>query len=459
MCPARKSLVHRWSVIVLGHSLQPEIRNPKSEIRNKDQKREIRMFQTESSGASGSGTRTRWNGFRTLQHSRFEFVSDFVLRISDLDRGKPWNRTSVIGFHGLRAILCCVVLWLGAFRLLAAEPDVRVEPRERWSAVFGESEVKFTFEIASPAAFTGRVNWSLSAKKRTIARGEERLEFTPDQPASVTVPLRIPPVKEGLIFETELTVAVHGSEGGQPKGTLVKPIWVYPQDPFADRTRWLKERKLVLYDPAGKTAEVFDKAKIPYRELRNIAGLAAVEEGLVVIGEGVSLADHRDLAETVSRLAADGVPVLCLAPAEGAFELPGSGEAERDRAGAGRDEQPEPRRSARPESLSFRRQDVLTDLDHRLDAHGWPPDGKLVAHSLALTSERGRVVAQVADSADGWSWLQVRYPRPAATLVICQFTLIEHWDAGPTPRFLLARLFEYLASEPASPAQEKDVRP
>ena len=241
-----------------------------------------------------------------------------------------------------------VVLWLGAFSLVAAEPEVRVEPHENWSAVFGESDVKFTFDISSTAAFTGRVNWSLSAKKRTIVRGQEALEFTPDQPASVTVPLRIPPVKEGLIFEAELTLAVYGPEGGQPLGKLVKPIWIYARDPFADRTNWLKERKLVLYDPAGKTAEVFDKAKIPYREMRNIAGLAALEEGLLVIGEGVSLADHRDLGETVCKLAAGGVPVLCLAPADGAFELPGSGDAQRDGAGAGQDEPLEPRRSGRP---------------------------------------------------------------------------------------------------------------
>ena len=87
---------------------------------------------------------------------------------------------------------------------------------------------------------------------------------------------------------------------------------------------------------------------------------------------------------------------------------------------------------------------MLADLDHRLDAQGWPPDGQLVAHGLALTSEHARVVAQVTESANDWAWLQVRYPPPGATLVVCQFTIIQRWDAGPTPRFLLARLLEYL---------------
>jgi hypothetical protein len=437
MSPATKSLTPNWLVTMAGHSRQHKIRNPKSETRNNVRMRQIQMFQKVLADPP----------IRTLKLSRFEFVSDFVLRISDLDRGSPSNATRRVGFHWRRAILCCGVMWLSAFSLGAAEPEVRVEPREKWSAVFGESEVKFTFDIASTAAFAGRVSWSLSAKKRTLARGEEALELTPDQPAAVTVPLHIPPVKEGVVFEAELTLAVYNTQRDSPLGKLVKPIWIYPQDPFADRTRWLQERKLVLYDPAGKTAAVFDQAKIPYRELRNTAALAELQAGLLVLGEGVSLADHRDVPEAVCQLAAGGVPVLCLAPADGAFDLPGSAEVARGGTSADQDERLASQRSGRPQSLTFRRADVLADLDHRLDTRGWPPDGKLVAHGLTLTSERGRVVAQVTDSADGWTWLQVRYPRPGATLVICQFTIIEHWDAGPTPRFLLARLLEYLTPE------------
>ncbi|MCY2991375.1 MAG: hypothetical protein NTY19_26400 [Planctomycetota bacterium] len=328
--------------------------------------------------------------------------------------------------------------------LLAADAKLRIEPRETWSAVFGDSEMTFNFELSSTEPFDGQVGWVLSAKNRTILRGEAPAAILPDKPATVTVPLRIPPVKEGLVFGTELTLSVHEKGGRKPVVSLVKPLWIYARDPFVDRSQWLKDLKLMLYDPAGKTAAVFDQAHVPFRELRNTAAIAELQEGLLVIGEDVSLDDHRDVAEAVCQLAANGVPVLCLAAADGAFELPGGGEVTRSGADADQDERLLPRGSGRPQSLTFRRADVLADLDHRLDAQGWPPDGKLVAHGLALASEHGRVVAQVTESADGWAWLQMRYPPPGATLVVCQFTIIQRWDAGPTPRFLLARLLEYL---------------
>jgi hypothetical protein len=94
--------------------------------------------------------------------------------------------------------------------------------------------------------------------------------------------------------------------------------------------------------------------------------------------------------------------------------------------------------------LTLHRQEIIARLDRRLDALAWPPQNQVVARSLALRSEEGRVVAEVQDGAKGWSWLQLDYPEKNGRLVLCGFPIMERWDTGPTPRFLFARLLEHV---------------
>jgi hypothetical protein len=330
------------------------------------------------------------------------------------------------------AIHSLITLIVAASQVATAEDTVRIEPREKWSAVFGESDVSFAFDVVSDKPIAGRLTWLFSANQRTISRGESPVAADPDKPASVTVPLRIPPVKEGVVFEARLSVALHVDDMNEAVASFDKPIWIYSHNPFVDRTEWLKQLQITLYDPEGQTAAVFDRAEIPYHETRNSAALAELKEGLLVIGERVSLETHRGVPEALAKVAARGVPVLCLAPADGSFALPGSQDGGRPA----------------PKSVTFQRSDAITQLDKRLDAVAWPPDGKMLTSGLLLKGERDRVMATVTDSPNAWPWLEVRYPKPGATLLICGFGIIERWDAGPTPRFLLARLFDYLTEKP-----------
>jgi hypothetical protein len=293
--------------------------------------------------------------------------------------------------------------------------------------VFGGSEQVFSFEIVNGDGALARVTWVFSAKNRTIARGEQSW----DQNAGrVPVRLAVPPVRDGVIFPAELKLEVFGP-GNDPVARYVKPLWIFPNDPFAGRTAWLAEQRIALFDPVGHTREVLVEAGVPLRESHRLAVLDEVREGLLLVGEGVSFREHRGLAESLLRRAAAGVAVLCLAPADGQWPVPGMEDA------------PDP--AARPVSLIWKRAGTIRDLDKRIDADGWPPDGDFVVSGVRLVGIRGQVAADVHGDGDVWPWYEIRYPGRRAACVVCGFGIVAHWDAGPAPRFLLARIMEYLA--------------
>ena len=321
-----------------------------------------------------------------------------------------------------------LLLLLGSAEARGAEPDLSLSAVEGWSGVFGGAPCEFHFGVTGRKAFRGLAGSALTVDGCTIARHEEPIAVEPDKEGRITVRFDIPPVKEGVVVQALLSVSLYVQNAGKPEASLRKTLWVFPRTPFADRAEWLKQLKIHLFDPAGKTREILEKAGVPFAEAGNAASLAELREGMVIIGEGTSFEDHRGLPEIMVRAAAKGVPVLCLAPSEGRLVLPGTEEAE----------------LPKPTALALRGNDVITELDKRLDALAWPPDGKVATRTMTVKADRGRVVAEMAEGGAAWPWVEARFAERRGRLIVCGFGIIRAWEAGPSPRFLFARLLERL---------------
>jgi len=315
---------------------------------------------------------------------------------------------------------------------------VVIKRMEAWGCVFGGRKVELHFAVEARRAIEGRAAWGLAVERGTVARGETAVVAGPQKPGQVTVRLDLPEAREGVVVPAVLSLAVESpARAGIPLASVEKRLWIFPENPFAQRTRWLEQLDIRLFDPGQKTQRVLEKMKVPFRATRNVDSLAALDKGFVIIGEGTSLAEYRGLAKVMVTAASRGVPVICLAPSGGEMAMPGS---------EGSD-------LPAPATIILRRNDAVSALDKRLDALAWPADGNAVASRLVLKGDRNRVVAEVGAAEAGWPWMEISFPARRGKLVVCGFAVVRKWDEGPVPRYLLLRLMEHLAAEPSGGAE------
>lgn len=311
-----------------------------------------------------------------------------------------------------------------------AAPKLSLVIQEPWNDVFGGKEAVFHVLIIARESAQGRVVWRYSAGNKTIARQEREVSVAPTLPENLEVRLPVPEVKEGVILNTTLSVTMMENGAPQATATLEKTLWVFPPDPFAGRTEWLKKLDIRLFDPEKRTADAFEKAGIPFQRVANMEALSEVKDRIIVVGEGVSFNDFKGLLSLLFKAAARGVSVLCLAPSGGTLSLPGTGESE----------------LPAPRSMKFARNEIIARLDKRLDAVAWPPDSVIAVSTMALRSARGAVVGEVEKGGANWSWLEMSFNDSRGMFILCHFAIVEKWETGPAPRYLLAGIMEYLAS-------------
>jgi hypothetical protein len=306
---------------------------------------------------------------------------------------------------------------------LAQHSPITVRPIEEWSTWFGNQRISLGYHIDGRLPANTRIVWSSSAKHRTLMRGEQELQDGRAGNRSVRVDLAIPPVRDGVTVELQFLLQVV-----EPNGRIAadheRTLRIFARDPFATRRQWIEDHAISLYDPGGDTAKVLDAMQVPYDSPRHLSNLLKTTGGVVVVGAGFSWQTPANPATVVTDLARQGRRVICLAPEAGQLAFPATEEA-----------------VDRPASLTFRRADVIGELDKRLDVCAWPPDGQVVRSAMTVVSRRGQVVLSVDDSPAAWPWIEIAYNN-GGRLTICGLAIIEKWDSGPTPRYLLAKMLE-----------------
>ena len=328
---------------------------------------------------------------------------------------------------------CVAVILLCAGSAKAGDNQLTLA--EKWSTAFSGDEIVVHAKLSNADNPTDdRIRWAHTANQRTISRGEAGFVVDDSLEATAEITLRPRNLRDGVLFETTLTAARFNRNNDRPIETLKHRIWLFPRDPLAGRRVWAESLGLILFDPVGITAERLADIQLPLQstDVASAAG-KVTSDGVLIVGEQVSFTQLDSLGKTLLHSAQAGRRVLVLAPSDGFLTLA---------------PQSNNRTSVQdiPGELRFSREHVITRLDKRLDAAAWQrTNNEIPSTRFAVQARLGQTAAIVTPRRSGWPWLEIHFPQTEGILIVCGFRIVEHWDKGPTPRFLLVRLLEHLS--------------
>ncbi len=313
--------------------------------------------------------------------------------------------------------------------------EVQLIRAKDFSTAFAGDDITVTFRVKAEQPVEGRLLWSHTAQQRTLSRGEADVRQSDDGPEA-SFELRLPEVRDGVIFQTQVAAEFVPRGRDSTAAKLQHSLWLFPRKPLAGRSTWASGLNLQLVDPDGRTSDALKSIDLPFQPLRSLRSALADgstdEPGrnrVLLVGEGASLAKGTLIGAAVDA-AMSGRRVIVLAPQEGTFFMPGFGDDDSQNIG----------------EFRLARNSVITEFDKRLDAKAWLGSGESVPfRGLQMEAIRGRIQATVDDTGKGWPWLELRYPGSDGVLILCGFRIVEHWDNGPTPRYLLIRILESLS--------------
>lgn len=303
---------------------------------------------------------------------------------------------------------------------------------------FGAAELDAEVLLRGPIPESSRLLWSLNAiDHRALERGEVR-------PAAgarnVRLRIRLPEVKEGVVYALLLRTALHATDDTKPVAVAERKIWIFAESPWPDKQELLKNRKLTLFDPTESTAKLLTAEKVPFDDVRNVAVLGELTEGLLLIGEGTDFREYPELAELLWQRAAAGVTVVCLAPTAGRLTL-----------------QPEQSRDI-PSNFRLRRNEAIAELDPRLDVGFWDIDRPKSVGGLKLVGDSAGPLLETSDAASAWPWFEVHFGTDSGKFICCGFRVVEGWSKNPAPRYLFARLLTSDFTTPASQPEPEGTK-
>ena len=278
----------------------------------------------------------------------------------------------------------------------------------------------------APADLT--FNWSLVGPDGKPAAGGKEQSTLPacGIKRDGSLSFKLPAVDKRTNFVLDLRLEC----GGKLVYGEQRDIEVWPDN--AASTLVKTSRQIVLFDPKGKTAEVFKAAAIDFKAVSEIA--APANNAVFVIGEQALDKDNAASVAKLDEFAAGGGRVLVMAQTVSPIGLPAAARID-------------PREWSSMAFVRAGNHPILTGLTS-WDLHFWAPD-RLLARGAYNKPDGGPAVTLIDSGSEiGLEWVQMmELYRGNGSYILCQLPLVADFNDEPMAREMLSRTLSYLGGQ------------
>lgn len=367
------------------------------------------------------------------------------MRVASPESSRPvLPRRRSFAFAGLASLL---VAWFASGSTASARDEVRDDGGWRLApfatSLLADSDVTWHVRREAAAPAGARLDWSVTANQRTVARGQATWQAGDAESSVALIKWTAPSVKDEVIVPVQCHLSLVAGE--RTIAATSRAAWIFPRDPFATRRAWLQSLDLVLIASDVETRRELETAGVPHRAISGATAVDRLRREILIVSDRASPAERRAPAAAIEAFVRRGGRCLWIAPSPGTRLFAADSEGGEEREGA-----------ERPtwERLNLRRRGVVLEFDKRLDPDTWR-EATSGTTSLRIASRRGAGGAstqfwEASDARDGWPWLDAA-TSDGGRLIACGFPLLNDWNQGATPRYLFARILQSLA-ESESPA-------
>lgn len=325
--------------------------------------------------------------------------------------------------RSITGFLCVFILSIS----VAYAEALIISPLEREQSLFTGQNVKLSYSINGGSRWQGMVEWRLKAGGRTIRQGRQNISSAKSNNGVFSIALTVPALKAQLIIDATLEI-VFINEITQKEVFFERDILLFGADPYVSQRVWLRDLDIYLYDPIGNTEKVLHAAGIPLTRINNLDRSLEGFNGLLIIGEAVSVKDVQVLR--LLQLVRSGASVIGLSLADTDFPVDFQNSV-----------------SDRPVELILSDHGVIERLNKKLASANWINEHSSISSSVSIDGDRAGARLRIQQGESGWPWMEMSFPDQTSKLLFVGFPIIKDWNRSPVPRFIFKELLLYVSKK------------